>query len=154
MESKNKTEILIFGSRYIVSGNEPEEYIQDVASYLDDKMKEISDINKTLSGNMVTVLAAINVVDEYLKCKNKLEREIENRKEFMRNTGTDQKDIERDLKKEVNKLKLSLAQLQIVKSKEIDELKEEHNVQELSYKKEIEKLYFNIEKIKKETEKK
>ena len=64
MESKNKTEILIFGSRYIVSGNEPEEYIQDVASYLDDKMKEISDINKTLSGNMVTVLAAINVVDE------------------------------------------------------------------------------------------
>lgn len=80
MASKNKVNVRIAGNEYTIRGNEPAEYIQRVALYVDQKTTEIMQANHTLSTSMASVLTAINVVDEMFKIseeKETLERELE-----------------------------------------------------------------------------
>ncbi len=65
--SKNKITVTIAGRDYTILSSESEEYIQRVASHLDKKITEIAYSNNQLTMQMSTVLAAINVTDEYFK---------------------------------------------------------------------------------------
>ena len=47
MSSKNKTEVLIDGKIYTLSGYESEEYLQRVATYINNKLAELK---KTVPG--------------------------------------------------------------------------------------------------------
>ena len=64
---KNKTNIKIRGKEYTVVGPETPEYMQKIASYIDNKIGEMMVANPTLNLEMGSVLAAINIVDEYFK---------------------------------------------------------------------------------------
>lgn len=72
---KNRIEVSIGGKSYKISGVESEEYIQRVARYIDKKMMEISGAERptVLSNNMIAILTAINVADDYFKEKQKNE---------------------------------------------------------------------------------
>ena len=63
---KNKTNIKIRGKEYTVVGPETPEYMQKIASYIDNKIGEMMVANPTLN-EMGSVLAAINIVDSTLK---------------------------------------------------------------------------------------
>lgn len=53
MSSKNKTEVLIDGKIYTLSGYESEEYLQRVATYINNKLAELKKtgwLRKTVPG--------------------------------------------------------------------------------------------------------
>jgi len=65
--SRTKTTVIINGHEYVLAGEEPEEYMHEVAIYVDKKMSEIHRKYDKLSTSMVAVLAAVNIADELLK---------------------------------------------------------------------------------------
>ena len=71
MSSKNKTEVLIDGQIYTLSGYESEEYLQRVASYLNSKIAEIktSEGYHRLPSDMQGIMLNLNTADDYFKAK-------------------------------------------------------------------------------------
>lgn len=69
------TEVEIFGSVYHVHGREDGEYLQEVASLVDRRMREVS--AKVVTGDVgkVAILAALNLADELLQSRNRREGE-------------------------------------------------------------------------------
>ena len=75
MSSKNDTEVIINGKIYTLSGYESEEYLQKVASYLNNKMMEYSKIDsfRRQPVDMQNILMQLNITDDYFKAKKQLQ---------------------------------------------------------------------------------
>ncbi len=71
MSSKTKTEVLIGGKIYTMSGYESEEYLQRVATYLNNKISEIRNVEgySRLSSELQGILLNLNTADDYFKAK-------------------------------------------------------------------------------------
>lgn len=67
----NVVTVRINGVEYNLKGEEKEEYLHKVASYVDKKIKNIIDANNKLSTASAAVLSAINVVDDMFKIQEK-----------------------------------------------------------------------------------
>lgn len=67
MDDINKMEVRIFGQVYTVAGGETEAYIAKIAKYVDEKMKEISGALNITTLPEISVLAALNIADDYYK---------------------------------------------------------------------------------------
>lgn len=63
----------IFGQSYQIKGNASSSHIQEVAKWVDAKMKEIGKRSPNLDQTKVAVLAAINIADELLKVRKEVE---------------------------------------------------------------------------------
>jgi len=79
LSTRNKVELRIAGKDYTIVGTEPEEYIQKVGHYIDKKMTEVLRNSTSLSTSLAAVLTAINVADDFFKCR---ESEQDARKEL------------------------------------------------------------------------
>ena len=82
MAEKTSAEVIIGGKVYTLSGYEGEEYLQKVATYINNKLGEFQGMEELrhLSGDMKATLLQLNIADDYFKAKTqveKLEREIE-----------------------------------------------------------------------------
>jgi len=76
---KNKVKVLINGAEYTLVTSESAEYVQRVAVRVDRKFKEIRRENLALTNNMVAILTAINMTDDYIKMEeeaNNLRKQI------------------------------------------------------------------------------
>ncbi|GFP76764.1 cell division protein ZapA [Clostridium fungisolvens] len=62
--------VRINGIDYNLKGKDDEEYLNYIANYVDEKVKEILSKNNKLSSVAATVLAAINISDELFKVNN------------------------------------------------------------------------------------
>jgi cell division protein ZapA len=62
----------IYDQTYQLRGSDPE-YIGKLADYVDTKMRLISQQASTVDSLRVAVLAALNIADEYLMLKGKLD---------------------------------------------------------------------------------
>lgn len=71
MSSKNKTEVLIDGKIYTLSGYESEEYLQRVATYINNKIAEIktSEGYHRLPSDLQGIMLNLNTADDYFKAK-------------------------------------------------------------------------------------
>lgn len=75
MSSKNRTEVLIDGKIYTLSGYESEEYLQKVATYMNNKIAEF----KKLDGynqqpkEAKSMLLELNIADDYFKARKQVE---------------------------------------------------------------------------------
>jgi cell division protein ZapA len=67
----NLIQVEIFGQVYKVRGDEDQGYIEELARFVDSKMRAIADTTRTIDSLKVAILAALNIADEYFK----LERE-------------------------------------------------------------------------------
>ena len=81
MDSRTNVEVLILGKVFTLSGYESEEYLQKIASYINNKMAEYNKIDsfKKLSMDYQSVLMQVNLADDYFKAKKQvdvLEEEI------------------------------------------------------------------------------
>ena len=126
MSSKNKTEVLIDGKIYTLSGYESEEYLQRVATYINNKLAELKklDGDARLAQELKSILLELNVADDYFKAKNQVE---------MVEEELAQKDQELyDLKHELISTQIKLEDA----AKELEALKE----QATEYQKQIVKL--------------
>jgi cell division protein ZapA len=67
VEAKTKVGVRIADKEYILAGSEPEQYILNLAYYVDRKIAEMLKVNPMLSTSMAAVLTSVNVADEYFK---------------------------------------------------------------------------------------
>ncbi|HEY3347401.1 MAG TPA: cell division protein ZapA [Nitrospirota bacterium] len=68
----NSTEVDIFGSSYVVKGDADPEYVQEVARFVDQKMRQLAGKSPNAAGvHKVAVLAAINIADELFQLRRK-----------------------------------------------------------------------------------
>lgn len=65
--SKNRVTVTISGKEYTILSKDSEEYVEKIAEYLDDKISKLIYNNNQLTIQMATVLAAINITDDYFK---------------------------------------------------------------------------------------
>ena len=75
MASKTDTEVLIGGKVFTLSGYESEEYLQKVASYINNKIAEYNKIDgfKRHPIDTQNVLLQLNIADDYFKSKKQIE---------------------------------------------------------------------------------
>ncbi len=88
MSTKTDTEVIIAGKVFTLSGYESEEYLQKVASYINNKVAEYNKVDsfKRQPADVRNVLMQLNIADDYFKAKNQislLEEEIQNKEKEM-----------------------------------------------------------------------
>jgi cell division protein ZapA len=84
MSIKTDTEVIIAGKVFTLSGYESEEYLQKVASYINNKVAEYNKVESFKRQPLDTqnVLLQLNIADDYFKAKNQigiLEEELQNK---------------------------------------------------------------------------
>ena len=74
MSNKTDIEVIIGGKVLTLSGSESEEYLQKVASYINNKISDCTRIDsyKRQSQDMQSILLALNIADDYFKAKDQI----------------------------------------------------------------------------------
>lgn len=73
MSAKTDTEVIIGGKVFTLSGYESEEYLQKVASYINNKTAEYGKMDsfRRQPADTQSVLLQLNIADDYFKAKSK-----------------------------------------------------------------------------------
>ena len=84
LSSKTDTEVIIGGKVFTLRGYESEEYLQKVASYINNKVNEYNKLEafRRQPADMQGVLLQLNIADDYFKAKKQisaLEDELQSR---------------------------------------------------------------------------
>ena len=130
MSAKKSVNVVIGNHMYNLSGYEEQEYLEKVASYINQKIDEVQELQyyKQLNTDMKTVLLELNIADDYFKARDRVmsmeaemkqkDQEIYNLKHElvslqvkdneMENQLRDLEDENRDLKLTKSKLEASL----------------------------------------------
>ena len=86
MAVKTDTEVIIGGRVLTLSGYESEEYLQKVASYINNKLAEYNRVEsfRRQPADIQNILVELNIADDYFKAKKQIEEmeEKEIREEF------------------------------------------------------------------------
>ncbi len=135
MSSKNNTEVIIDGKIFTLSGYESEEYLQKVATYINNKIAEFKQDEgyKRQNIDVQKALLDLNIADDYFKAKKQadaLEAELESKDKQLYEIKheliaaqikieTDEKE-QADLKKQISELQKDIIRLEtrIVEMKE------------------------------------
>jgi cell division protein ZapA len=67
MEPKNVVNVQIFGHAYTIRSEADEKHVLDVAAYVDQKMREITEKLPVAPLTKVAILASLNIADELFK---------------------------------------------------------------------------------------
>ena len=70
---KIKTTVRIAGKEYAITSYDSEVYIQNVAAWVDQKMKELSQATRLPAGQLA-VLAAVKATDDMMKSREEIRR--------------------------------------------------------------------------------
>ena len=73
-EQKTRIAVDIYGQTYKMVGTETSSHMRQVASIVDERMREISSRNPSLDSTKIAVLTAVNSVHDYLKLKEQVEQ--------------------------------------------------------------------------------
>jgi len=69
------TEVYILGQKYTIRGDAPEEYIRELAAYVDKKLKEVYNASPNITPVKASILAALDIADELFKMRIQQEEE-------------------------------------------------------------------------------
>ena len=69
--------VVIFGQTYNVRAEEEFEYVEELAQFVDTKMREIADVTGTREASKIAILAALNVADELRKLQASVQEDEE-----------------------------------------------------------------------------
>lgn len=163
MDEKNKVSVRIYGQEYKISGNASKEYILNLANYVDTKIVEVANNMKQYTTPMLTVLAAVNITDEYFKLRHeashtqsKIERyltEIKNKEDYIKELKASYLQSKQEAEQEIKTLeeiKETLSQKDNdneLLNKDLENYKVEND----NLKQEIEALKQSIEQLKTDT---
>ena len=75
MDEKNYTQVLINGNVYTLGGAEDAEYLQKVASYINNKLAEYNRVEsfRRQPADIQNILVELNIADDYFKAKKQIE---------------------------------------------------------------------------------
>ena len=77
MTEQGAIEVTIYGQTYQLRGNEDREYLEELASLVDRKMREVVEATGTADTLKVAILATLNIADEYLQARRGVVVEID-----------------------------------------------------------------------------
>lgn len=135
MSSKTDTEVIIGGKVFTLSGYESEEYLQKVASYINNKVNEYSKVDSFRRKPLDTqsVLLQLNIADDYFKAKKQIsvleeelqrkEKELYDLKHELISTQIRLENLEKDSKEKEIQLREN--------AKQIEKLEKEQNNKKL-----------------------
>jgi len=69
------TQVEIYGQNYTLRGDGDTPYVQDLASYVNAKMNDITQNSAVVDSLKVAILAALNIADEYHQLKREVEKQ-------------------------------------------------------------------------------
>ena len=74
MAQKNDIKVVINNKVYTLSGQESEDYLQNVATYINGKIAECqsSEASRRFNAEYQNVLLALNIADDYFKAKDQV----------------------------------------------------------------------------------
>lgn len=74
MAQKNDIKVVINNKVYTLSGQESEDYLQNVATYINGKIAECqsSEVYRRFNAEYQNVLLALNIADDYFKAKDQV----------------------------------------------------------------------------------
>ena len=113
MASKNTVKVLIDGKIITLSGYESEDYLQRVASYLNNKLAELGSLPgyNRQSPDTKSTLLALNIADDYFKAK----AQADAMEDDMESKDREAYDVKHDLiaaQIQIDKMKQEIEQLQ------------------------------------------
>ena len=73
MEKNDSTTVEIFGQTYNVRGEGDPEYLQELARFVDGRMREVAGQVATVDPMKIAILAALNIDDEFSRFKKQRE---------------------------------------------------------------------------------
>lgn len=122
MSSKTDTEVIIGGKVYTLSGYESEDYLQKVASYINNKVIEYSKVDSFKRQPLETqaVLLQLNIADDYFKAK----KQISVLEEEMRAKEKEIYDLKHDLISSQIKLESAEERVKSLQNEQNDSAKE------------------------------
>lgn len=68
---KRSVVVHIGGQRYVVRSDADEAYVQTLAGYVDERVKEVQKSSKPVTSQSLAVLAALNVADDLFQERRK-----------------------------------------------------------------------------------
>lgn len=63
-------DVYILGHKYIIKGEESPQYIQQLASFVDAKLKEVCSSTPNITPLKAAILTSLNIADELHRLKN------------------------------------------------------------------------------------
>ncbi len=67
MDNERYVEIRVFGQTYTVKTDEEEDYVREVARYVNEKMEDVLKRTRSVSTLNVAILTALNIADDLLR---------------------------------------------------------------------------------------
>lgn len=122
MSSKTDTEVIIGGKVFTLSGYESEDYLQKVASYINNKVIEYSKVDSFKRQPLETqaVLLQLNIADDYFKAK----KQISALEEELRAKEKELYDLKHDLISSQIKLESAEERVKALQNEQNDSAKE------------------------------
>ncbi len=76
MAMKNAVEVVVDGRVYKISGYESQEYLHQIAAYINDKMTQFQNMDsyRKQSSDQRQLMLCMNLADDYFKAKEQAER--------------------------------------------------------------------------------
>lgn len=68
-------EVDIFGATYHVRGENDPDHLQELAAFVDEKMREVASHVATVDTAKIAILTALNIADELIQCRQVLDGE-------------------------------------------------------------------------------
>lgn len=69
--NKRPVEVMIMGQKLKVMSDSEEAYVEEIAKHVDKKIKDVQSRTKSVVSMQVAILAAMNIMDEYFKYKQR-----------------------------------------------------------------------------------
>ena len=64
------------GQKFTIKSDSNDDYIYRIANYVDEKINEVMQSTKSVASLNVTILAAMNIADEFFKFKREREEKL------------------------------------------------------------------------------
>lgn len=74
---KKEIEIRVLGQKFVVRSESSEDYVNQVAQFVDQKVTEVMKSTQSVASLNVAILAAMNIADEFLKYKSRKEGAVQ-----------------------------------------------------------------------------
>ena len=71
MPEPESVKVEIFGKTYTLKGEADPEYVQEIAAFVDERMREVAGSSPSISASKVAILAAVNIADELFREQQK-----------------------------------------------------------------------------------
>jgi len=73
----NQVNVKIFGQEFTIKGEDTPKYVEELAGFVDKKMREVASASSVITSHKVAILTAINIADELFRLQKVMNEQEE-----------------------------------------------------------------------------